>query len=137
MKKEDLIGTWKLVSYTLITEEGSVIYPLGKDCKAYLIYTEDGHVSAQMSAVGRKPYASGDLHEGTLAEMAEAAHTYMAYCGTYTLMLEDSKVMHNIEISMNPCWENQSQERILDYDGKFLSISADINNARLIWEKTS
>lgn len=135
MKKEDLIGTWKLVSYTLKDDNGITTYPLGKDCIAYLIYTEDGHVSAQMSATGRKPYSSGDLHEGSLEEMAEAAHTYMAYCGTYTLILEESKVIHNIKISMNPCWENQSQERILDYDGKYLSITATVNNAKLVWKK--
>lgn len=137
MKKEDLIGTWEIVSYTMMENDGSISYPLGADCKAYLIYTEDGHVSAQMTSLGRKPYASGDLHVGTLEEMAAAAHGYMAYCGTYTLKLEKSEVIHNIELSMNPCWEDQSQVRHLDYDDEFLTITTDVNGGKLIWRKVS
>lgn len=132
---DKLIGTWKLHSYTMMKKNGDITYPLGEDCEAYLIYTADGHVSAQMSKVGRKPYASGDLHEGSIEEMAQAAHGYMAYAGTYTLDLENNKIMHNIEISMNPTWEHQSQVRYINYDGKYLSITADVNAARLVWEK--
>ena len=137
MTKKDLIGTWEIISYTMMNKDSSISYPLGRDCKAYLIYTEDGHVSAQMSAMHRKPYSSGDLHEGTLAEMAEAAHSYMAYMGTYTLKLDRSEVIHHIELSMNPCWENESQVRHLDYDGEYLTITADVNGGRLVWKKIS
>lgn len=137
MTKQDLIGTWEIVSYTMMDKDGSISYPLGRNCKAYLIYTQDGYVSAQMSALHRKPYASGDLHEGTPAEMAEAAHGYMAYLGTYTLKLDRSEVIHHIELSMNPCWENESQTRHLDYDGEYLTITTDVNGGRLVWKKIS
>ena len=133
--KEKLIGTWKLQSYTMMEKNGEISYPLGKDCEAYLMYTEDGHVSAQMSKVGRRPYASKDLHDGTIEEMAEAAHGYMAYAGTYTLNLEKGTIMHNIEISMNPTWEHQSQVRYVNYDGEFLTITADVNAGCLVWGK--
>ncbi|OXM99634.1 lipocalin-like domain-containing protein [Bifidobacterium vansinderenii] len=136
MTLDELIGTWEIVSYTLTRDDGTTFYPLGENCKAYLIYTADGHVSAQMSAMGRPAYASHDLHDGTVEEMAAAAHGYMAYCGTYTLDLEHSNIIHNIEISMNPTWENQSQVRHISYDGEFLTITADVNTARLVWRKT-
>ena len=134
--QDELIGTWEIVSYTLTREDGTVYHPLGEDCRAYLIYTADGHVSAQMSATGRPSYASHDLHDGTMEEMAAAAHGYMAYCGTYTLDLEHTNVIHNIEISMNPTWEDQPQVRHIDYDGELLTITADVNTARLVWRKT-
>ena len=134
---EELIGTWKIVSYTLMDKDGNITYPLGRECKAYLIYTADSHVTVQISSLERKPYASGDLHTGTIEEMAEAAHTYVAYTGTYTLKPEKSEVIHNIELSMNPCWENQPQIRKLDYDGEFLRITAPVNGGCLIWKKVS
>ena len=134
--KEQLIGTCSLVSYTMEKEDGTVCYPLGKDCKAYLIYTADGHVSAQMSRPGRKAYESGSLHDGKMEEMAAAAHGYMTYCGTYLFQPEKSCVIHNIEISMNPLWENMSQTRNVDFDGTYLNIFASINGASLIWKKS-
>ena len=135
MTPQDLIGTWEIVSYTLTREDGTEFYPLGKDCRAYLIYTADGHVSAQMSATGRPAYASHDLHEGTPEEMAAAAHGYVAYCGTYSLELEHSNVMHHIEISMNPTWEDQSQVRHVSLKDGLLTITADVNTAKLVWRK--
>lgn len=132
---EELTGTWRLKSYTMLDATGEISYPLGKDCTAYLIYTSDGFVSAQMSAVGRTPYSSGDLHTGTPEEMAAAARGYTAYCGTYTLRLEKAEIIHHIKISMNPAWENQSQVRHISYDGQYLTITADVNGGRLVWEK--
>lgn len=132
---DDLVGTWEIVSYTLTREDGTEYYPLGEDCRAYLIYTADGHVSAQMSATGRPAYASRDLHEGTVGEMAAAARGYVAYCGTYTLDLEHGDVIHHIDISMNPTWAGQSQARHVSWDGEFLTITADVNTARLVWRK--
>lgn len=132
---EELIGTWKIESYTMMDENNEIRYPLGKDCAAYLIYTADGHISAQMSSIGRAPYKSKDLHNGTTEEMAAAAHGYMAYCGTYTLKPEKSVIIHHIDISMNPTWEHQSQVRHINYDGKFLTITADVNGGHLVWKK--
>ena len=72
LKPEDLVGTWEMVEYYL-EKDGERVYPLGEDCKGFLMYTPDGYVSAQQMAAGRPAYASGDLHDGTPEEMAAAA----------------------------------------------------------------
>ena len=133
--KEKLIGTWVLVDYTLDDGRGGRFYPLGKDCSGYLIYTADGHVSAQQMKQGRPAYASGDLHDGTPEEMAEAAHGYMAYAGRYEVNEETMTLKHTIEMSMNPTWLGQTQERYIKLDGDEIIITASVNSAILRWRK--
>lgn len=135
--KEQLIGAWELVSYTLDDENGEKFYPLGEDCKGYLIYTEDGHVSAQLMASGRPVYASGDLHDGTVEEMAAAAHGYMAYSGRYNVCEETATLVHHLDISMNPTWQGQSQERYLRPEGDTITILSSANSAVLKWRKAA
>lgn len=132
-----LIGTWKLVSYELPSSDNTVYYPFGQDCVGYLIYTSDGYVSAQLMKKGRSKYASGLLHDGTTDEMAEAAHGYMAYTGTYSIDESTMSVTHHIELSMNPTWTYQSQIRRISLHENILTITADINNATLVWEKVT
>lgn len=134
---DKLIGTWKLISYELPNTDNTTYYPFGIDCEGYLIYTKDGYVSAQLMRKGRSKYASGLLHDGTTEEMAEAAHGYMAYTGTYCIDESTMSVVHNIELSMNPTWAYQSQIRRISLCEDILTITADINHATLIWKKVT
>lgn len=68
--RDQVVGTWSLVSYETQDADGHVIYPLGKDAKGFIMYNPDGYMSAQLMASGRPAYQSGDLHSGTLEEMA-------------------------------------------------------------------
>ena len=133
--KSRLVGTWKLVKYTLNDENGKEYYPMGEDCKGFLMYAPDGYVSAQLMASGRPAYKSGDLHHGTQEEMAAAAEGYMAYTGTYEVNEETMTVMHQMEVSMNPTWLGQKQERHLKVEGGMVTISAPVNGATLVWKK--
>src|SRR4051812_46886890 len=80
---EQVIGTWKLVSYETQDADGNVIYPLGEDAKGFIMYNPDGYMSAQIMALGRPAYESENLHTGTMEEMAAAAHGYLAYSGRF------------------------------------------------------
>lgn len=51
LRPEDLVGTWEMVEYYL-EKDGERVYPLGEDCKGFLMYTPDGYVSAQQMATG-------------------------------------------------------------------------------------
>lgn len=150
LKPEDLIGTWEMVEYYL-EKDGKRVYPLGTGCKGYLMYTPDGYVSAQQMATGRPAYASGDLHEGTAEEMAAAAHGeemaaaahgYMAYAGRYEIVSLDPEtgdvtVRHSMNVSMNPTWLGQSQERNAHVEDGILTIHAPVNGAHLVWRKVT
>lgn len=135
--KEQLVGTWSLLKYTLQDEDGRDYYPLGEDCRGFLIYTADGYVSAQLMASGRPAYQSGDLHEGTQEEMAAAAEGYIAYAGKYSVDEENKILKHQMDVSMNPTWLDQVQERYLEIEGNKVTITASVNTAVLVWEKVA
>src|SRR5881227_1309695 len=91
---EQVIGTWKLVSYETQDSDGNVVYPLGKDAKGFIMYNPDGYMSAQIMGLGRPAYQSGDLHTGTQAEMAAAAHDYLAYSGRFEVDEKNNTLIH-------------------------------------------
>jgi len=61
--REQLIGAWKLVSYEIRPVDGSpAFYPLGERPMGIILYTPDGYMSAQLSALDRRAahlYQSG------------------------------------------------------------------------------
>jgi Lipocalin-like domain len=49
MLRDDILGTWELVSYTAQDNHGGPItYPLGPDALGLIMYTGDGYMSAQI-----------------------------------------------------------------------------------------
>ncbi len=133
--REQLIGTWKLVKYTLKDENGKEFYPMGEGCTGFLIYSPDGHVSAQLMASKRPAYSSGDLHHGTWDEMAAAAEGYMAYAGKFEVNEKEMTLIHQMAVSMNPTWLGQKQARYFKIQGNKVTITTDFNTAVLVWEK--
>ncbi|MBR0597793.1 lipocalin-like domain-containing protein [Sinanaerobacter chloroacetimidivorans] len=135
--REALVGAWKLVEYSIEdkNKQGEKFYPLGKDAAGFLMYTPDGYVSAQMMASGRPSYANGHIHTGTTEEMAKAAKGYMAYSGQYEVDEETNTLTHHMEVSMNPTWLGQAQERFVKLEGNTITISTAGNHAVLVWKR--
>lgn len=134
---EEIIGAWRLCEYSLEDKSnfGKRFYPLGEDATGFLMYTPDGYVSAHLMASGRPSYASGRLHTGSTEEMAQAAKGYMAYAGKFEIDPHSGVLIHHLEVSMNPTWLGQAQERIATISENRLIITAPANNALLIWER--
>jgi hypothetical protein len=44
-----VIGAWQLESFTSTDVHGAIAHPFGTDVQGMLIYTSDGHVSAQLA----------------------------------------------------------------------------------------
>ena len=134
---EILVGTWKLVEYSIQdkNKNGEKFYPMGKDATGFIMYTPDGYMSAQMMASGRPAYANGHIHTGTVEEMAKAAKGYMAYSGQYVVNDKMNTLVHHMEVSMNPTWLGQAQERYVELEGDTITITAPANNAKLVWKR--
>lgn len=134
--EEQLIGTWKLLTYQDVGEDGSIFYPLGKDATGFIMYNPDGYMSAQLMQQGRPSYASGDLHKGTTEEMATAAEGYLAYSGRFELDEANATVYHMMDVSMNPTWLGDTQPREFTINNNILSITNGNNrNQKLVWER--
>ena len=141
MTSNPLIGTWKLISWeNRSVADGKVSYPFGKDAVGYIMYTQDGYMSVAMMRSNRLKFAAGDLLSGSTEEKAQAAGTYVSYCGRYEF--RGDTVIHHVELSLFPNWVGVEQERLVEVRGDRLTLSTRPillggmqRTAHLIWER--
>lgn len=133
--KNKILGTWKLVSYYRLDEDGEKVYPLGTDPSGFLMYTEDGYMSAQLMKQNRPDYTLEGLHNGTREEMAEAAHGYHAYAGKYEIDEEDGSVYHHNEVSLIPNRLGDIQDRQIEFQGDRITITSRTSSTHIVWKK--
>ncbi|MGO9021709.1 MAG: lipocalin-like domain-containing protein [Syntrophobacteraceae bacterium] len=123
MAENPFIGTWRLVSFELRSENGQVSYPFGQDVDGYIIYSQDGYMSVAFMKAGRSNFTSRYLFaDGSMEEKALAVDTYMSYCGKYEVC--GDKVIHHIEVSLFPNWTGKDQQRFYRFDGDRLILSS-------------
>lgn len=133
--KNKILGTWKLLSYYRLDEDGEKVYPLGTDPSGFLMYTEDGYMSAQLMKQNRPDYTLEGLHNGTREEMAEAAHGYHAYAGKYEIDEEDGSVYHHNEVSLIPNRRGDIQDRQIEFQGDRITITSRTSSTHIVWKK--
>jgi hypothetical protein len=107
-------GTWKLIAWRRIADDGTVTYPLGLDARGQLIYTPNGDMAVQITGANRPALATDDPLGGDMEARAGAYSTYLAYFGTYEL--EDESVVHDLDGSLFPNWSGEKQVRPFTYD---------------------
>ena len=103
--RDELIGTWKLVSYIETPVDGSSQrFPLGEKPEGMLLYAPDGYMSAQLMRPGRRKFSSGDMFKGALEEYADEAIGYLAYSGPFHVDEVTSTLTHSMTVSLFPGW---------------------------------
>jgi len=110
--KEMLVGTWKLVSWSGVTEKGVVNdEAYGRNPTGFLTYTSDGRMIAVLTNGGRKALSNSRWNLAPPEERAEAFATSFAYAGTFTL--KGDKVIHHVEACTFPNAVNTDFVRII------------------------
>ena len=140
MVQNQFVGTWRLVSFELKDTNGEVSYPYGQDMIGYLMYAEDGYMSAVIMAANRPKFSSEDFLGGSTKEKIVAIQTYISYCGRFEI--QDKKVIHYVEASLFPNWVGVYQERFFEFMENHLSLTTPplmIGNKQvtghLIWQR--
>ena len=117
-----------------------ISYPLGKDAVGYIMYNEDGYMFVAIMRPNRVRFAAGDLLGGSAEEKAQAANTYVSYCGRYEF--NGDTVIHHVDLSLFPNWVGVEQERLVELRGDRLTLSTRPillggvpRTAHLIWER--
>ena len=137
-----LVGAWLLESYVETdVETGEVRHPLGTSPLGIILYTPDGHMSAQLQARDRAPFADNDMYGGTPDEHVAAGRTYIAYSGRFTVDEATRTLSHEVAVSLFPNWRGQVQVRVAELDNGRLHLSTDgpqrvrgsSRTARLTW----
>ena len=123
--KNELIGTWRLLSYIEVPIEGDdSLFPMGKQPFGILMYSADGYMSVQVSKNDRLLYQSNDKMMATQEEMYSSLQGYIAFTGTYTVDNNQGTVIYDIESSLFPNWKNKRQCRKVDFEGDILYLKS-------------
>jgi hypothetical protein len=115
-----VVGTWKLVSWRRIAQDGSVTYPLGEGATGVLVYAPDGTMAVQMTAANRPSLPTADPIGGTTQQRADAYSTCLAYAGTWEV--QGDSVVHRLDVSLFPNWAGTTQSRPFTNDGTTLVL---------------
>jgi hypothetical protein len=144
--RDELIGTWTLVSYVETPVNGSPQrFPLGERPEGILMYAPDGYMSAQLMRPGRGTFASGDMFKGTPEEFADEAIGYLAYSGPFHVDEVTRTLTHSMSVSLFPGWVGQTQPRVAKLEGTRLELSTALPTlsggvevmAHLQWERAT
>jgi hypothetical protein len=134
MLKCKLIGTWDLLSFSSISAEGTISYPLGQDARGALIYSADGSVAVNIMMIDRPSLIQA-------SELRYLDLPYLSYTGTYIIDEQRPSVTHLVEICIYPEWIGQKQFRLIKWNAAELELSSDgivgpdHTQFRLLWRK--
>jgi hypothetical protein len=141
-----LIGAWRLVDVVEEPVDGSPVRrPHGERPVGLILYTADGHMSAQIMERDRPAVVSADWSDLTAEEYAEEARGYFAYCGSFEVDEAAGTVTHSVEASLFPGWVGSAQLRVVKFDGDALELSSALPAlsggtqviTRLSWERAA
>lgn len=139
---EQLIGSWELVLFEYIRDDGSVLHAYGDRPVGLLMYDRTGHVSAQIYAPDRIRFAKGDRRSGTFDEYQQALTGCICYFGTYTVFESDGYVEHFEQGDVFPNAIGTRQRRFFRIDGDCLELhvppimlDGQRTTARIVWRR--
>jgi len=111
MSSNAIIGEWRLVTFEFRKEDGSIIYPFGKEARGSFIYTESGRFSGQLMRIDRPRFAIPDQMQGTSEEIEASYKGTISYFGTYEVDIDRGVINHFVEGSIFPNMEGTQQKR--------------------------
>ncbi len=120
--REQIIGTWKLVSWTR-SVEGVEEPAYGQGPIGLTIYAKDGHFCSAVMRANRKPFAIPNPLGGTTEERAAAYASHIGYCGTFDVNEQERSVLHHVDVSWYPNWTGTTQKRFPQIEGDQLVFS--------------
>jgi Lipocalin-like domain len=123
--RDAVVGAWELVSFVARdTATGEDRHPLGAAPLGLILYTGDGHMSAQLAG----PDMGG----------------YISYGGRFSVDEDTSTLHHDVTMSMMPELLAQPQFRHARVDGDLLTLSATrtddhgvTTHSSLLWRRVS
>ena len=112
-----LLGTWRLRSYIVTTDAGTISMPYGERPSGSLTYSPD----MRMHVIGTadvRPVPRGSTTRDD--ERVVLYNTMFAYAGTYSF--DDRAVTHHVDVSWNEAWTGTDQVRFYEIHADTLNI---------------
>lgn len=141
IKSEDIVGAWRLVSWSIeIPDAEAPVEPFGSAPAGWLVYSADGVMSAQLMSSGRASLGGRSIRKLSESERLDVLETFFAYAGRYHT--EDDVIVHQVDVSLNPDFVGQDQRRTAVLQGDTLTLTGqetDIKGRQrahcLIWQR--
>jgi hypothetical protein len=137
--KEQLVGTWAMVSNVNTHPDGSKYEALGPNPRGVFILDTNGHFAITILGDARRKFASNNRLEATPDENKAAVQGSIAYFGTYTVNEADHTLTFHIERCTFPNWDGTDQKRSVTVTGdemKYTNMAASGGGkAELVWKR--
>jgi hypothetical protein len=125
--KEQIVGTWTVVSNYQQRQDGSRTNNFGNNPKGMAMFDSSGRFSWMLFGDPPKKFSANDRMQGTAEENKAAVHGTVAYYGTYTIDEAKGTVTYNMERSMFPNWDGIARTASVTIMGDdFKQVSAPI-----------
>lgn len=121
--KDQIVGTWNLVTLEYRNSSGEPTYPMGRDAVGEIIYGTDGNFAVQVMRPNRSKFSTNDFLGGTADEKKMAFEGYIAYFGRYSM--HEGYLIHHVEGSLLPNYIGSNQKRYYQLTGDRLILTTD------------
>ncbi|MDA9522563.1 hypothetical protein XI06_20320 [Bradyrhizobium sp. CCBAU 11434] len=121
--KDQLVGTWTLLSWEQKKTDGTKIERYGAAPKGIAFFDVDGHYIITVMRSDRAKYASNALWQGASEENKETADGTITYFGTYSTNEADGSIAIQVEGSSFPNWNGAQQKRFVTVSGDQLTLT--------------
>ncbi len=137
-----IVGTWKIVSTEQVMKDGSKRPDpvLGAHGKAFLMYTADGYMCAELMNPDRPTWKNKE--KPTLEDKATSFDGFFAYCGRYEIHADKNLLVHLPEVSMTQDYLGTRQIRPYRFEGNRMILGdkgkgndPEVASWQLVWEK--
>ena len=109
--KEQLVGTWTLVSVDNMRPDGTKVQLFGPNPKGILTFDSNGRTSFILVSSGRPKFASNNRNTGTPEENKATVQGSIAFFGTWSVNEADKSLITRIDASTFPNQDGQEQKR--------------------------
>ena len=115
--REQLVGTWTLVSWGQRNADGTTFQQFGENPKGIAVFDAGGHYVITVMRSDRAKYAIdnfGQLAQATVDENKATAQGTITYFGTYSVNEAEQVIDIRIEASSFPNWNGADQKRFFE-----------------------
>ena len=117
--KQQLVGTWRVISFVNVDGTGKTTEAFGSDPKGYFMFDAADHFSINLMRPGRPKYARRDF---PVAGEADAAlEGLIVMFGDYKVNESEGSISLHIIGGNFPAWDNTNQKRFIAINGDELT----------------
>jgi hypothetical protein len=121
--KEQLVGTWTIVSWEQKKNDGTQLRQFGRNPEGIAFFDAGGRYIITVMRSDRAKHASNALWQGTAEENKATADGTQTYFGTYSVNEADRSIAIHIEASSFPNWNGTDQKRSVAITGGQLTLT--------------